>query len=106
MYRNGADGYNITATNPNGSEFSLYNDTTQDTVQYTLALDESASAAAASQVGYDTAVSFTSGSVKTDCSDETNSVNTSFDIRIAEQEIRDTTSGVYTGTLQLLLAAE
>jgi hypothetical protein len=106
VYRNGADGYNITATNPNGSEFSLYNDTTQDTVQYTLALDESASAAAASQVGYDTAVSFTSGSVKTDCSDETNSVNTSFDIRIAEQEIRDTTSGVYTGTLQLLLAAE
>jgi len=41
VYRNGQDGYNITATNPNGSEFSITSSATGDTVQYTLALDES-----------------------------------------------------------------
>jgi hypothetical protein len=106
VYRNGQDGYNIIATNPNGSEFSITSVATGDTVQYTLALDESADASSASELGYNTALSFTSGSDEIDCGDETSSVNTAFDIRIAEQEIRDATSGTYTGTLQLLLAAE
>jgi hypothetical protein len=106
VYRNGQNGYNITATNPNGSEFSITSAATGDTVQYTLALDESADASSANTVAYDTAISFTSGSDEVDCGDETSSVNTAFEIRIAEQEIRDATSGTYIGTLQLVLAPE
>jgi len=106
VYRNGQDGYNITASNPNGTEFEITSSVTNDSVQYTLALDESADASSATAVAYATAISFISGSDEVDCGDETQNVNTAFDIRIAEQEIRDATSGVYTGTLQLVLAPE
>lgn len=103
VYRNGADGYNITASNPNGAEFSIVSAITGDTIQYSLALDESADASAASVITYNQPVAFKSGSDEVDCGDETNGVNTAFDIRIGEQEIRDASTGTYTGTLQLLV---
>lgn len=104
VYRNGGDGYSITASNPSGSEFNLVGATDGDVLQYTVALDESDDAASASAIGYNTAVNFTSGSVFVDCSDENDGTNTAFDIRFAEQELRDSSTQDYTGTLQLLLA--
>lgn len=103
VYRNGSDGYSITASNPNGSEFALVGATDADVLQYTVALDESDDASSANAVTYNTAVNFTSGSPNTDCSEEGDGTNTAFDIRIAEQELRDGSSQNYTGTLQLLL---
>lgn len=103
VYRNGGDGYSITPSNPNGTEFEITSVATGDSIQYTLALDESDDASFASASTYNTAQNFTSGSVFVNCSDEGDGTNTAFDIRITEQELRDTTSGTYTGTLQLLV---
>jgi len=103
VYRNGGDGYSITPSNPNGVEFEITSVATGDSIQYTLALDESDDASSAAESTYDSAQSFTSGSVFVNCSDEGDGTNTAFDIRINEQELRDTTTGTYTGTLQLLL---
>ena len=104
VYRNGGDGYSITASNPSGSEFALVGATDGDVLQYTVALSESDDASSASAISYNTAVNFTSGSVFVDCSDEADGTNTAFDIRFAEQELRDSSSQDYTGTLQLLLS--
>jgi len=104
VYRNGGDGYSITASNPSGSEFALVGATDGDVLQYTVALSESDDASSASAISYNTAVNFTSGSVFVDCSDEADGTNTAFDIRFAEQELRDSSTQDYTGTLQLLLS--
>ena len=103
IFRNGGDGYSITPSNPNGVEFEITSALTGDSIQYTLALDESADASTAAASMYDTTQNFSSGSEFLNCSDEGDGTNTAFDIRITEQELRDTTSGVYTGTLQLLV---
>ncbi len=104
VYRNGGDGYSITASNPGGTEFDLVGAADGDSLQYTLSVSEDDDASDDSAVSYNTATSFVSGSVFTDCSDETDGTNAAFDIRITEQELRDSTSGAYTGTLQLLLS--
>ena len=103
VYKNGGDGYNITATNPNGTEFALIGADDGDVLQYTLALSESDDASGASAVAYGAVTAFASGSVYVDCQDEGDGTNTAFDIRIAEQELRDSSTQTYTGTLQLLL---
>ncbi|MFT4797864.1 MAG: hypothetical protein ACJAYE_002155 [Candidatus Azotimanducaceae bacterium] len=101
VYVNGGDAYSIVASNPNGSAFTLIGDTFADTLEYTVALDEDADASDATVVAtHGQAQDFVSGSVKVDC-DSVN--NTSFDIRITEQELRDMTTDTYAGTLQLLL---
>ena len=47
VYRNGGDGYSITASNPSGSEFALVGATDGDVLQYTVALSESDDASSA-----------------------------------------------------------
>ena len=103
VYRNGGDAYSIIASNPNGDAFQLTAGEGSDIVEYTVALHESTDASGVDAATHGQPVLFSSASVKVDCD---GSNNTAFDIRIAEQEIRDTTSGTYAGTLQLLLAAE
>ena len=102
VYRNGGDSVKITASNPaNGAtEFSLVGAADGDIIQYTVALATGADASSTAATDYNTAKTLTGSSTEFACG---GSDTHSYEIFIAEQEVREATTGAYSGTLQFLV---
>ena len=102
VFRNGGDSVNITASNPasGASEFELIGAADGDSIQYTVALATGADASSTTASAYNTAKTLTGASTEFACG---GSDTHSYEIFIAEEEVREATTGAYSGTLQFLV---
>lgn len=102
IFRNGGDSVNVTASNPaqGATGFELVGDADGDIIEYTVALAVGTDASSATAQDYATAVSLTGSSTEFACG---GSDTHAFEIFVAEQEVREATTGAYSGTLQFLV---
>ena len=102
VFRNGGDSVNITASNPasGATEFQLVGAADGDIIQYTVALATGADASTTAATDYNTAKTLTGSSTEFACG---GTDTHSYEIFIAEQEVREATTGAYSGTLQFLV---
>jgi len=101
VYKNGGDSVKITASNPasGATEFSLVG-TDDDIIQYTVALETGVDASTTAATAYNTPKTLTGASTEFACG---GSDTHSYEIFIAEQEVREASTGAYSGTLQFLV---
>ena len=101
VYVNGGDNYTITPTSSSGA-FELSGAVFSDTIPYDVKVIGAATgAAAATSLAYNTASASFSGSSSLTCGGTNNA---SLDISIAEQDIRDASTDLYSDTLILLVS--
>ncbi|MEP6388596.1 MAG: hypothetical protein ABJ056_01630 [Halioglobus sp.] len=102
VYKNGGDSVKITASNPasGATEFALVGAADGDIIQYTVALETGVDASSTATTAYNTAKTLTGASTEFACG---GSDTHSYEIFIAEQEVREATTGAYSGTLQFLV---